>query len=304
VRPSIFGRAALAALATPLALLISCSTSVPQRPTAQWLGILPAGCTFYASLLVQPSAAALKRAVKDAGPAYGDLPQVIDKTKKIFLGVTRVDGGHPRFSVVALGNYPSLLAGLRLGTSSDWSGRTSSAVKWYRRRDGGLEVCIPSDSVFLASNGGMEGMVPRLKGSPAMSFPLEVGLDMESSDFVLFMPELPQGLLDKSPDAGRPPIKEVWVSARRDANGFAVGGTANLDTQKDALSFASVFRLILVSWLRSRAIPNVAGRLKTVTVAAQDGVVTLSGLFFTEDETVAALLSLLAGAAGIEERPL
>ncbi len=298
-----FRRAVLAILAASLALLLSCRTPVPERPIAQWLGILPGDCTFYASLSVQPSANALKRAAKEAGPAYGDLGQAIDKTKRIYLGVTHVPDGPPRFSAVALGNYPSLLVGWRLGSSDDWTNRKSSGVKWYQRSDGGLQVCIPANSVFLASNGGIEDLIPRLKGSPSMSVPPEVSLDMESSDFVLFMPRLPQGLLDKSPEAGRPPIREVWVSARRSGQGFAVGGTANLETEKDAASFASVFRMVLVSWLRSRGLPNVAGRLKTVKIEAEGSVVILSGLVFAEDETVSALLSLITGAAGVGGSP-
>ncbi len=301
--PSPFRRAALAAFAASLAFLLSCRTPVPERPISQWLGILPEDCTFYVSLSVQPSAKTLKRAVKEAGPAYGDLDKVIEKTKRVFLGVTRVPDGPPRFSVVALGNYPSLLVGWSLGSSDVWTNKKSSGVKWYQRSDGGLQACVPANSVFLASNGGMESLIPRLRESPSMSVPPEVGMDMEYSDFVLFMPELPQGLLDKSPEAGRPPIREVWVSARRSGQGFSVGGTANLETEKDASSFASVFRMILVSWLRSRGLPNVAGRLKTVKIAAEGTVVTMSGLLFAEEETVSALLSLITGAAGAAGSP-
>ncbi len=301
--PSLLRGAALAIIAASLALLLSCKTAVPERPISQWLGILPEDCTFYVSLSVQPSAKILKRAAKEAGQAYGDLDRVIDKTKRVFLGITRSSDGPPRFSAVALGNYPSFLVGLRLGSSDDWTNRNSSGVKWYQRSDGGLQVCIPANSVFIAANGGIEALIPRLRESPSMCVPAEVGMDMESSDFVLFMPELPQGLLDKSPEAGRPPIREVWVSARKSGQGFAVGGTANLETEKDAVSFASVFRMVLVSWLRSRGLPNVAGRLKTVKIAAEGTVVTLSGLSFAEEETVSALLSLITGAAGAGGSP-
>ncbi len=66
----------LAALACLFALA-SCA-SVPQKPAAEWLGLLPGDSTLFMSLSVPPSAGTLKRALDQAGAEYADVKTLLE----------------------------------------------------------------------------------------------------------------------------------------------------------------------------------------------------------------------------------
>jgi hypothetical protein len=283
-----------AAAALALLLTASCAT-VPERPMEQWLGVLPDSGTLYISLSVQPSAAALKNAFKDAGPAFNDLGTIVDMTRKLYASVTLVPGQRPMFSAVALGNYPSFFVGFRLGTSADWKGKNSAAGSWFENSKAGLQVSVPADSVLVASTGDIEALIPRLRESPAMPVPPEVARDMEQSDLVLYLPEMPAAVTDRTAGAMRVPVKQVWMTARKTESGYQVGGTANTETERDAKLLAVVMRLGLVAWLRSQNLSNTGDRLSGVTVLPRGNQLVLSGLSFTDEEIIPVILALIAG---------
>jgi hypothetical protein len=154
---------------------------------------------------------------------------------------------------------------------------------------------------MIASSGDIEALIPRLRESPAMPVPPDVALDMEQSDLVLYLPELPASVTEKAAGTMRIPIKEVWLTARKTASGFEVGGTANTETEKDAKLLAVVMRFALAAWLRSQNLPNSGDRLTGVTVLPEGNRLVLSGLSFTDDEIAPVILSLISGAAPLSE---
>ncbi len=281
-----------AAAAAVLLALASC-VSVPERPTEQWLGVLPSA-TFYISLSVPPSAGALKKIFAEAGPEFADLATIVDMTKRLYASVTPAKEGPPKFSAVALGNYPSFFVGFRLGTSADWTGKSSQAGNWYENKKAGLQVSVPADSALVASMGDIETLLPRLQGSAAMPVPQEVALDMDRSDLVLYMPEVPPDIVEKAAGTMRIPIRQVWLTAHKTDAGYMVGGTAVTETEKDAKVLAVVMRLALVAWLRSQPLDNPGDRLSGVKVVPQGSSLALSGLSFTDTEIMPVLLSLIS----------
>jgi hypothetical protein len=289
------------AAAVPLFVTVSCVT-VPDRPVDQWLGVLPDKGTLYLSMSVAPTAASLKKAFADAGPAFADLGSIVDMTKKLYASVTLVPDQGPRLSAVALGSFPSFFVGMRLGTSADWKGKNSAAGSWFENSKAGLQVSVPADSVLVASTGDIETLLPRLAGSSAMGVPPEVLQDMESTDIVLYLPELPPSVMEKTAGAIRIPIKRVWLRAQKNADGFEVGGTATTETEKDAKLLAMVMRLALVAWLRSQNIEGSADRLSGVTVKAQGAGLVLSGLVLKDSEIAPLILSLVSGPAKEPEK--
>jgi hypothetical protein len=278
-----------------LIAVVSCTT-VPERPTEQWLGVLPDSGTLYLSMSVPPSAASLKKVFTDAGPAFADLGSIVDMTKRLYASVSFIPDQSPRFSAVALGNYPSFFVGMRLGTSADWKGKNSAAGSWFENSKAGLQVSVPADSVLVASTGDIETLLPRLAGSPAMSVPAEVARDMEQSDIVVYLPELPSSVLEKAEGAMRIPVKQVWMRAMKTEGGYIVGGTAVTETEKDAKLLSVLMKFALVAWLRSQKIEGSADRLSGVTVKAQGAGLALSGLFFTDAEIAPVILSLVSGS--------
>jgi hypothetical protein len=281
--------------AAAAALLLASCVTVPERPTDQWLGVLPDGGTLYLSMAVPPSAAVLKKAFADAGDAFKDLGQIVDMTKRIYASAALIPDKDPKFSVVALGNYPSFFVGLRLGSSADWKGKSSTAGSWFENQKAGLQVSVPADSALVASTGDIEILIPRLAGSAPMPVPPDVARDMEQSDLVLYLPELPASITEKTAGSLRIPLKEVWLTARKTAGGYEVGGSANTETEKDAKLLAMFMKIALVAWLRSQKIEGSADKLPAVTVQPQGSRLVLSGLSFTDDEIIPVILSLVNG---------
>jgi hypothetical protein len=283
-------------------LLASCAT-VPQRTSSEWLGVLPAGATAYASLAVRGSADFIKKALKDAGPGFQDVGSLVDMTKRLVCSVTVAKGSPARFSVVGLGNYPSGLIGLRLSGNKDWKWRKGASGPYWEWSKAGIQMTIPNNGILLAANGAVDALLARWGAPVPLTVPPDVAGDMETTDLVLYLPELPGGLAQSAEASGmRIPIKEIWVDAARGQGGYALTGTANTGSEKEAKLLALVLRLGLVAWLRSENVPNVADRLKTVTVTAGGVQVKLAGLQFSEDEIIPLFLSLVKGLSP-EEAP-
>jgi hypothetical protein len=238
----------------------------------------------------------LKRALDEAGPDYADVKTLLDMTRRMYVAVSLAPEKAPRYWAVALGSYPSALIGLRLGGNADWKGMSSATGKWFQSEKRGLQVSLPADSVLLASNGGIEALLPRLRGSSALPLPPEVVTDMERADLVVYMPELPGSATDGASGSARLPIHEVWLDARRGGSAYVVGGTVNLTSEKEARLLTLVLKLSLVAWMRSQNFPDAGERLKAVSIAPSGTQVILSGLSFSDDEIVPAFLSLIGAA--------
>jgi len=292
----------ITALAVSAGLLIvaGCAT-VPEKTPAQWLGVLPAKSTMYVSLSVQPSVDMLKNALKQAGPAYNDVSTLLGMTKRLYLAVTLTPNQPSRLSAVAVGSYPAGLLSMRLGSSKDWTKKESASGTWFELAKGGLQLCVASGSAVVISTAEMQDILPRLREAEELGVPSDVAADMERSDLVMYLPELPGGVSQGSASSVHIPIQDVWLDAHKTATGYEVGGTVNLSTEKEAKLLTIVGKLVLVAWLRSQNIPNVADRLDAISVTPQGNQVILTGLSFTQDEVVPVFMSLITGAMPLPE---
>jgi hypothetical protein len=284
----------LAVFAAAAILLASCATA-PVRSPSGWMGVLPGDDTMYVSLSVPPSAALVKKMLKDAGPDTADVVQLVDMTDRIVLGVRLVPHQQPRFTAVAIGSYPASIIGCRLSGNREWQRITTRVGRYWQSSKTGIQLAIPGRTALLAANGELETLLPRYASPVALRIPPEVSLDMENADLVLYLPELPGGIAQGS--SARVPIQEVWLNAAKGEGGYGVTGTANTGSEREAKLVALVLRLALVAWMRSENLPNTAERLKPVTISADGTQVRMSGLFFTEEEIVPLFLSLLKGPA-------
>ncbi|MCX7040020.1 MAG: hypothetical protein NT005_12915 [Spirochaetes bacterium] len=288
------GMKRLAVFAAAALLLASCATA-PVRSPAGWMGVLPGDDTMYVSVSVPPSAALIKKMLKNAGPGTADIVRLVDVTERVVLGVRLVPHQQPRFTAVAIGSYPASIIRCRLTGNREWKRITTPAGRYWQWSKTGIQIAITGRTILLAANGEVETLLPRYESPVALRIPPEVSLDMENADLVLYLPELPGGITQGS--SARVPIQEVWLDAAKSEGGYGVMGTANTGSERDAKLVALVLRLALVAWLRSENLPNTAERLKTVTISADGTQVKMSGLAFTEEEIVTLFLSLLKGPA-------
>jgi hypothetical protein len=286
-------------IALALSAVAGCVT-IPEKTHSQWLGVLPERGTVYISVSVPPSRTVIQKALKNAGPGYGDISTLLDMSKRLYCSLTLVQNEPSRFSAVAVGNYPSTLMRWRLG-SSGWKKTSGSGGTWYENAKAGLEISAPAKSVVLVSNGDIEGMLPRLRQSGSLAVPPDVVADMETADLLIYMPELPGGIAEKSSGGVSIPIREVWLDARKSPGGYQIGGTINLGTEKEARLFSMVLKLAVVGWMRSQSISNPAERLQALSITPDGSRVILSGFSLTDDEVIPMFLSLVKDAVPLQE---
>jgi hypothetical protein len=281
--------------ATVLISLASCAT-VPQRTPSEWLGILPLDATMYVSFSVTGSADLIRKALKDAGPDFQDVGSLLDRTKRLVGAVTLSKGAPARFDVAALGSFPSGIIGLRLRGNKEWMETTSPSGTYWHWSKLGLQMGIPNDGILLASNGGIERLLSRWASPFALTIPPDAARDMLSSDFVLYMPELPGNLTESAAQKGMSlPIQEVWLNAVKGKDGYVLSGTVNTTTEREAKVVALALRLGLVAWMRSQSLPDAAERLKPVTVRPVGLQVKLAGLQVKDAEIIPLFLSFVKG---------
>jgi hypothetical protein len=295
-------RACLGVVCGAALLALASCASVPQRTPSEWLGVLPSDATLYASLSVTGSAPLIKKALKDAGPGFEDIGTLIDRTTRLVCSVTLAKGASPLFSAVALGSYPSGIIGARLSGNKEWSRKKAPAGSFWEWSKAGIQMGIPNNAILLASNGAVEALLSRWNAPLSLSVPPDVASDMQKTDLVLYMPELPGGLTESAAQKGvHIPIQEVWLDAAKATGAYIVRGTANTSSEREAKLLTLALKLGLVAWMRTNEVPNVAERLKTVTVSASGNQVKLAGLQFSEEEIIPMFLSLVKSLSPAEQ---
>ena len=295
MRPGFITARILAASCAVLLALASCAT-VPQRPSSVWLGVLPADATMYVSLSVSGSADLIKKALSASGPGLQDVNTLLGMTRRIVCSVTLAKGTPARFAVVALGGYPGGLIGMRLSGNKEWTQKKGPSGPHWEWKKPGIQMSIPNNGILLASNGDIESLLANWAAPLPFVLPPEVASDMEKTDLVLYMPELPGGLQESAAQNGvHIPVNEVWLNAVKVKGGYDISGTANTGSGQEAELLTLILRLGLVGWMRSENLPDAAERLKTISVSASGSQVKLVGLHFLDDEMFPFFISLLKG---------
>ncbi|HET6452650.1 MAG TPA: hypothetical protein VFI08_15130, partial [Spirochaetia bacterium] len=190
--------------------------------------------------------------------------------------------------------YPSGIISMRLRGSKDWKEASVSHGKYWQWSKAGLQMGIPQDNILLVSNGDVDGLLSRWQSPVALTIPPDAAQDMKSADFVLYMPELPGNVTESAAQKGMSmPIQEVWMSAAKTKGGYDISGTVNTSTEQKARVVALAVRIGLVAWMRSQQVPELAERLKPVTVSAVGMQVKIAGFHVTDDEIIPLFLSFL-----------
>ena len=293
---------------TAVVLLASCQT-VPQRSSLDWLGVLPGDATMYISVAVPKSADLIRKTLKEGGPAYNDVITLSNWTTRLLVSVTMAKETPMSFAAVALGGYPSVLLRMSLSGKKEWKEVKAPDGSYYAWNKANLQLSVLNNSVLLAANGQMPTLLSRYKTAPPLSLPPEVASDMEKSDVVLYMPQLLGGIgegstdqpaAEESGDRPRLAIREVWLDAVKSNDGYVLGGTMNTDTEQQARVLSLVVRVGIVAWMKSSNFPDVAERLKSISVSPEGRSVRVKGIGVRDDELVPIILTLLSGGSSSE----
>jgi len=270
------------------------------------MSVLPGDAAMYISVAVPKSADLIHKTLKQSGPAYNDVITLSDMTKRLFMSVTMPKDGPVQFAAVALGGYPATLIGWSLAGKKEWKQEAGPDGNYYAWNKANLQLSIPNGSVLLAANGQMTTLLSRYKAPVPLPLPPDVVSDMEKSDIVIYMPQLPGGIGEPGVDqpasdgpADRPrlAIKDVWVDAVKTTGGYRMGGTMNTDTDQQARVLSLLVRVGIIAWMKSNNVPNTAERLKSITVSPQGNSVRVDGIAVKDDELMPIILTLLNGPA-------
>ena len=290
--------------AAAVLLLFSCATA-PKRSTTEWMGVLPGDATIYMSVSVPPSAALIRKTLKDSGPDFKDVITLADRTKRLLMAVTLARGAPAQFSVVALGEYPSFLIGLSLSGKKEWKQVSLPQGSYYLWNKASLQLSVPNGGLLMAANGGMPSLLSRYKTPVPLPIPAEVSSDMERTDVVVYMPQLPGGLgqdpeeqpvSEDSSGTPRLPIREVWIDAMKTQGGYQLGGTLNTPSEQKARVLALLVRVAIVAWLKGTDSADPAERLKTISVTPDGTLVRVKGVALSDAELLPLFYTLLNGS--------
>ncbi len=295
--------------ATALVLLASCQT-VPQRSSLEWMGVLPGDATMYISVAVPKSADLIRKTLKASGPAYNDVITLSNWTTRLLVSVTVAKDAPMSFAAVALGGYPALLLRMSLSGKKEWKEVKEAEGSYYAWNKANLQLSVPNGSILLAANGQMPTLLSRYKTPVPLPLPPEVASDMEKTDIVVYMPQLPGGIgeasidqpaAEESVDRPRLAIRDVWLDAVKTTDGYVLGGTMNTDTEEQARALSLVVRIGIVAWMKSSNVPDAAQRLRTITVSAEGTSVRVKGIGVHDDELMPFILTLLGGGPSSDQ---
>jgi hypothetical protein len=233
----------------------------------------------------------------------GRTAALLDRAEEVYACLF-LTGASAEAELAVIGRYPRDLVGVRLDLSCDWV-RHESAQPWqpyWRARGRPLEVCSPASGLLLAAQGA-EGAMQRMlarrlrpeagpverarAGDPRVG-PFLAGAALFAC---LPLPGVPAGVL---------PVRQLWLAARREGEGYELGALAALagaPEAPNARALASLVRLAAASWLRKAGIAEVPARLRALEVTVEADVLAARGLRLSEAELQALLLDRLRPAS-------
>ncbi len=272
----------------PVALLLlliatgffsSCATAPPIRPVENWFSVLPDGGDVYFYVNNRNVNELVESVLKDGGLWDSDIKFILSKTDKIY-GVLflREEPERSSFSVVTLGQYPKFFMDLNLSFNKNWKKRGRGNWYWFNEKKE-MGFVIPSDYIIAISKDKMEELLTDLKAAKFRTYPPDLSRDMDKSDIFVFFPSFSEAKsLRRYTEKIKIPVSDMWVSLRKNSNGYITGIVFVFSSEKHAKLFAFVFRLVLTAWLRDVKEKDIAQKLKKIKVNIRGKSMVVSNL--------------------------
>jgi hypothetical protein len=307
----------LAAAAMGL-LAASCVTPPPQVDQTPWLDLLPADRAIYASVDFQSARELVGELASRGGIEEKQVAQVLQRTRRAYLGINPGVDETPEFDLVALGNFSPAAVELRLSFGRLWRKHTlgdggvpeptppaggrgeahpqpapwQPARTWWERPGEGLQVACPRSGVILLSNASVAALLRRLGGSPGIGLPPDAAADLEGSTLFLFFPQLPTG--EATQGLSRLPIGSVWLAARTEGTDYRVSAVFALEGAANPQGVERLFRLLIPLLLRRGQVSDPVGKLKAMTLTVSATRARVEDLRLASDEVARLLAGIVA----------
>ena len=291
----------LCAVLLAVVALGACATLPEPGHDAYWWGMLPEEADFYAYLKVESHRDVLALLLSSLGSSREDVDVILRSTGKVVVAASLNDQAEQEsagdlgvgLSAVALGEFSSMLMSIRMNTDGGWSRTIAGTDMYWTHRGNHVKISFPADGVIFFTNGDMEGLLRRWRDPSLMPLPLELSYVIRVSDLVVFFPRFLQSVFERLDLRINVPIRAAWIGVLNTADTYDIDAAFELESEKQARSFAAAAKLALLVWMRQAEIPDAVGRLRATTLSPEDTVVRLSGLSFTTDEVNGALAAVV-----------
>ncbi len=298
----------------PALLFSACATPPEPERSSELTELLPAGQTLYLGIRVAQAETLLESAVVAAGVESRRLDNLLDRTEQIVASYGRNADGEPRMFLVGSGRYTPRRTAVLMRLSRRWSResgeRNGERHHYWMDRESGIQVSFPNtETMLIASEDIVGGMVSRDKATDRFLAPPEIVEQFDLGEVSLFMPDPKQWLGTR---IGALPFELPIVDLRleltrsvadrpEDAVERDVVGDIRLRSERDARAFTVVFRLLAAQIAREVGVeqPDLFERL---SIDRRDETVRFSGVRLSEQRVGGMVGALLAESAANRHR--
>jgi hypothetical protein len=217
------------------------------------------------------------------------------------------------FLIAAEGDYSVGLVEFGVGTDAAWEEKNipvgESQARYYRNKDTGMELAIPSPALILTGSGVAERLGALYAGaaSPLQGDTL-AALESHSAGF--YLPKVGKtGLPPLLPPNAPIPLKEATLfadpldrplpgdaTAGGKGEGYAVEGTLVFASGKDAMGAAFLLRMMFSTLMGAQGM-SLADIRQVLKITPEGEKLHFSGITFPRETAGAILSALMTGGA-------
>jgi hypothetical protein len=286
--------------ASLLLALAGCGTTPPALPPVHPSAALPPDMDAYFYLSVAENTELLGGLTGAGGNSTMGSRYFLEHSSGIYGAVSQT-GGEANLLIAASGDYSVGLVEFGIGTGDVWEETSvllaGGEARYYRNRETGMEIAIPSPQLILMGSGVAERLAWLYAGvvSPLREDTLR---SLESHAAGFYLPQAAKtGLPPFIPPGSSLPLKEAELFADPSGSGdgiYAASGRLLFADGSSAMG-ASIMLRFVFSGLMTQQGYSLAEIRQSLKLAVEAESIVFSGLSFPGEMARAILLSLVAG---------
>jgi hypothetical protein len=276
-----------------------CGTPPPVLPPVHPSAALPADMDAYFYLSVAENEELLRGFMETDGNSTMGSRYFLEHSRRIYGAVSGTATG-ANFLIAAAGDYSVGLVEFGIGRGDAWEEQSAlfaeGEARYYRSRDTGMEIAIPSPELILMGSGVAERLAFLYAGA---SSPLNTDTlaALESHAAGFFLPKAAKTGLPPFIPANSPlPLKQAMLFADPAAEdaGYEAAASLLFASDRDALGAAFMLRLALSGFMSSQG-KSLAEIRQTLRFAVEGERIRFSGLTLPKEMAAQILFALMSG---------
>ncbi len=232
-----------------IALSFSCASNVTEGLT-DFSGVLPSGSTVFVSLDYRKEPDLSMFFLGKYMELDNNSVQILEKTDRIYIGISAKDKEHLDFSLIGLGNYPKSFINFGLCTDGRWKKDKKEYTYWTHNVNG-MQLSVPGNDIALLSSSSITAMLDNLAEKRHSGFSPEKSETIDNSLLSVFIPKANMdyistvGLGDTTID-----LEYFLFAVEKKDDLYHVFGEISLYTAKDANAFKIGYKTFLLGTIR------------------------------------------------------